>query len=401
MDDSAHLTHSHDQTPSASQYLKHIKGKLKEDLAMEGNRDDDKLQSTERMIPLLRVAGTHRQIGEQIGKAFSSQVCNSIVNARALIQGAYADLQLTWEGAKIQAHKYLPFARERYPQYVDEVAGIASGAQVEFEDLMVVNAMEAVTMDALHLTKCTSLAVNDQRTADGHVLVAHNEDWLPEDEADVYVVHVSPDDEPAFLAMTYGGLLPNIGFNECGIAQCCDSVYPTDSRIGIPRVFVSRAVLAAPDPDEAIRRALVSHRAAGYNHLIVHESGEIYSIEVSARRFAMLYGEEGFFVHTNHYLDYNMQKVESEPDELIATRIRYFRALRLLKQTPLHTIKTLQAVQRDHVNFPNSICNHSTEDIDPLEREKTINALIIDLSAKAMYISWGNPCTNPYRTYYL
>ena len=84
-------------------------------------------------------------------------------------------------------------------------------------------------MDALHLSKCTSMAVSDDCTADGHVLVAHNEDWLPEDEQDVYLVHASPDDEPSFLAMTYGGLLPNIGFNEAGIAQCCDSVYPNDS----------------------------------------------------------------------------------------------------------------------------------------------------------------------------
>ena len=95
-----------------------------------------------------------------------------------------------------------------------------------FEDLVVINAMEAVTMDALHLTRCTSMAVNDERTADGHVLLAHNEDWVPEDEDDVFIVHAKPKNDPPFLAMTYGGLLPNIGFNAYGIAQMCDSVYP-------------------------------------------------------------------------------------------------------------------------------------------------------------------------------
>src|SRR5699024_3017066 len=155
----------------------------------------------------------------------------------------YDDLQLTWEGAQIQSRKYLPFAQERYPQYVEELLGIAEGAGASFDDIVVLNAMEAVTMDALHLTKCTSMAVNDDCTADGHVLVAHNEDWLPEDEQDVFLVHAMPDDEPPFLAMTYGGLLPNIGFNAVGIAQCCDSVYPTDSRIGVPRLVASRAVL--------------------------------------------------------------------------------------------------------------------------------------------------------------
>lgn len=351
--------------------------------------------------PLVRVAGSHLEMGRQIGEACREQVCHSIQNARNLIESAYYDLQLTWEGAQIQARKYLPFAQERYPQFVDEIMGIAEGAGVLFEDLVVVNAMEAVTMDALHLTKCTSMAVNEARTADGHVLVAHNEDWLPEDECDVYVVHASPDDGPPFLAMTYGGLLPNVGFNAAGIAQCCDSVYPNDSRIGVPRVIVSRAVLAARNPEEAINTMLVPQRAAGYNHLLAHESGEIYNVEVSARRFAILYAEDNYLVHTNHYLDFNMQQIEDEPDELIGTRVRYFRALRLLKSSSNHSVKSLQAIQRDHISFPNSICNHTSDDIKPLDREKTINALIIDLTARVMYLAWGNPCENQYHMYYL
>ncbi|MCS7009822.1 MAG: C45 family peptidase, partial [Anaerolineales bacterium] len=238
--------------------------------------------------PLIRVSGTHREIGRQIGEACRPQVQHSVENARALIAEAYSQLELTWEGAQIQARKYLPFVQERYPQYVEELIGIAEGANVSLDDLAVVNGMEAVAMDALHLTRCTSMAVNQERTADGHVLLAHNEDWLPEDENDVFVIHATPKDEPPFLAMTYGGWLPNIGFNAYGIAQLCDSVYPSDSRIGTPRVIVSRAVLAARTIDEAIRHTVAPQRAAGYNHVLVHESGELYSIEVSARRFAIL-----------------------------------------------------------------------------------------------------------------
>jgi isopenicillin-N N-acyltransferase-like protein len=351
--------------------------------------------------PLIEVKGSHRQMGRQIGEAVPDQVKNSIENTRRLIDATFDALQLTWHGAQIQSRKYLPFAQERYPQYIDEIMGIAEGANVSFDDLMVLNAIEAVTMDALHLTKCTSMAVNEERTVNGHVLVAHNEDWLPEDEQDVYVVHATPDDEPPFIAMTYGGLLPNIGFNAAGIAQCCDSVYPNDVRIGLPRLILSRAVLAARTPADAIRMMLVPQRAAGYNHLLVHESGELYNVEVSARHFAILYGEEGYLLHTNHYLDFNMQAVEDEPDELIGTRVRYFRAKRLLKKIGLHSVETLQTIQRDHMNYPNSICNHSIEDIDPLDREKTVNALIMDLTAKVMYLCWGNPCANQYTPYYL
>lgn len=351
--------------------------------------------------PLIEVSGSHHEMGRQIGEAARVQVQNSVSNARILIDAAYNALELAWDGAKIQARKYLPFAEERYPQYVDELRGVAEGANIPFDDIMVLNAMEAVTMDALHLTRCTSLAVNDERTADGHVLAAHNEDWIPEDEGDVLIISAKPDKDPPFLAMTYGGLLPNVGFNAYGIAQLIDSVYPSDSRIGIPRLVVARAVLASRRISGAIGRTLIPHRAAGYNHLLIHESGEIYSIEVSARKFEILYANDGYMVHTNHYIDPQMKQIEKTPEELLSSRVRYFRASRLLRQNEKHSIKSLQAIQKDHVNIPNSICNHNIEGLDPLDREKTINALVIDLTSREMHMAWGNPCQNTYHTYHL
>ncbi|MGD0708036.1 MAG: C45 family peptidase [Anaerolineaceae bacterium] len=352
-------------------------------------------------LPMVKVYGSHREMGRQIGETFPSQIKHSIDDAKALIDSTYETLQLTWESANIQARKYLPFAQERYPQYVDEILGMAEGAGVSFDDLVALNAMEAVTMDALHLTKCTSMAVDEKHTANGHVLIAHNEDWLPEDEPDVFMVHAKPDDEPAWLAMTYGGLLPNIGLNAAGIGQCCDSVYPSDSRIGIPRILASRAVLGARTIAEAMRHMLIPLRAAGYNHLLAHESGELYNVEVSARRFAVLYAEDGYIAHTNHYQDFQMQTVEHEPDELISTRVRYHRAMRLLRQTDKHTPQTLEVILRDHVNFPDSICNHAMNEIDPMDREKTITSLIMDLTDRQISATWGSPCKNDYHVYQL
>jgi len=351
--------------------------------------------------PLIIVGGTHREIGRQIGEACREQIQRSIYNSQVLIQKSRDQLELDWDSAQNQARKYIPFVQERFPQYLEELTGMAEGANVQFDNLSTINCIEALTSDALHLDKCTSLAVSDSLTSDGHVLVAHNEDWLPEDEGDVYLVHATPEKEPPFLAMTYGGLLPNIGFNAYGIAQCCDSVYPNDSRIGIPRIFVSRAVLAAKTLADAISYMISPHRAAGYNHLLAHESGEIYNIEVSARKFAILYGLEGYLAHTNFYLDHNMQTIEYEPDELIGTRVRYFRAIRLLRNTEMHTVKTMQSILRDHVSYPNSICNHLDSVSDPLDRQKTINSLVIDLTTRVMHFSWGNPCSNPYQTFYL
>ena len=352
-------------------------------------------------LPLIHVKGTHREMGRQIGEACREQIQHNLQNTRELIRMTFETLQLDWDGARMQGRKYIPFAQERYPEYVEELYGLSEGAGVNFDDVGVVNALEAVTIDALHLSKCTSMAVNETNTLDRHVLIGHNEDWIPEDEPDVYLVHAEPEKDPPFLAMSYGALLPNIGFNAYGIAQCCDSVYPNDSRIGIPRLVLSRAVLAAKTPTEAIRQILIPRRAAGYTHLIAHESGEIYSVEVSSRKFAILSAQDGYMVHTNHYLDPSMQMVEYEPDELISTRVRYFRADRLLRASTEHSVNSIQAIQRDHINFPNSICNHTEEDLDPIDREKTVNSMVIDLTERVMHIAWGNPCVNTPHTYYL
>ncbi len=355
---------------------------------------------TDAPVKLVRISGDYRSMGRQAGEGCAAEIHRMLKVYRESIERAYDVLQLTWDDAVLQAQKYHPYAREHTPQYVEELEGMAEAAGVAFDDLMVLNCIEAITSDALHLG-CTSLALSAERTASGHVLVAHNEDWLPEDEENVYLVHASPDGEPPFLAITYGGLLPNIGFNAAGIAQCCDSVYPNDARVGIPRIFVSRKVLAASQLSEAIRSVLVRWRAAGYNHLIADKSGELYNVEVSARHFATIYGMDGYLAHTNHYLTSRMKQWEQHTEDLIGSRVRANRATRMLRATGQHTPDTIKAILSDHVNYPNSICSHSEPEDNPLDRQKTIASLIMDLTELEMHVCWGNPCTGAYHTYRL
>ncbi len=354
----------------------------------------------EKGLKLVHIQGSHREMGRQIGEACVEEIGRMLAIYKASLAAAYDELLLTWDEAVLQGKKYYPYAQQYMPQYVEELAGMAEASGVDFDDLMVLNCIEGITSDALHLG-CTSIAVSGEHTANGHVLVGHNEDWLPEDEENAYLIHASPDDEPPFLAITYGGLLPNIGLNAFGIAQCCDSVYPDDPRVGIPRVFVSRAVLAAVRIADAIRQTTRRDRAAGYNHLIVDRSGEMYNVEVSALQFESMYGRDGYLAHGNHYLTATMQQVEDKTEDLIGTRVRANRAERLLRSCQAHTPDTLKAILSDHVNYPNSICAHTEPEDNPLDRQKTIVSLIMDLTAGDMQVCWGNPCQATYHTYRL
>jgi isopenicillin-N N-acyltransferase-like protein len=346
-------------------------------------------------LTVVDVSGDHLQIGQQIGEACAPQIRQMLTTYRELIETSYDRLKLNWEKALLQARKYQPFVAEHTPQYLRELEGISQGAGVPLEDLMVLNCMEGIVNDALHL-KCTSIAVSREWTIEGHVLVGHNEDWSPEDEKTVYLVRATPEKEPAFLALTYGGLIPNIGFNKYGIAQCCDSVYPNDSRLGIPRIFVARAVLACQSLSEALSTTVLSKRAAGYNHLIAHESGELYNIEVSAKQFATHYAHEGMIAHTNHYLDPRLQQVEHQPESLLRSHVRLNRAERLLRTMAPHSIESFASILSDHVNHPSSICCHDIDAPAMFERSKTIASIMIDLTENCMYVALGSPCQGNY-----
>ena len=345
--------------------------------------------------PFLCVGGTHRVMGQQIGESIRLQVQHGVENTRFYFSRNFSSLQLTWESAVLQALNYLYYALQTYPQYIEEIQGIAEGANVNYADLAVVNAFECVAVDALHLQKCTSIAAGRSKTR-GSVIVGHNEDWLAEDEPDVYFLLARPLDEPAFIAMSYGGLLPNIGFNELGIAQSCDSVYPIDLTIGIPRVIVSRAVLAARTIEEAINRTHPPLRAAGYNHLLAHSDGELYNVEVSATEYEVIPAENGCLAHTNHYLSPKMQQFEKTRAEWKKTDLRYSRIISLLSGNESHSMQTIQSMLADHENYPHSICQHAPAADSTTSQTKTIVSLVMDLGERKMAYSLGNPCCNAY-----
>jgi len=82
--------------------------------------------------------------------------------------------------------------------------------------------------------------------------------------------------------------------------------------------------------------------------------------------------------------------------------VRLNRARRLLRaQLGAVTVDSLQALLRDHVNFPNSICVHEDPEDPPHEREMTLASLVMDLTERVMWAAPGPPCEGDYVAYRL
>jgi isopenicillin-N N-acyltransferase-like protein len=350
----------------------------------------------ESKLPLIEIQGSPLERGRHQGEGARVQILRALSRYSEVISKA---IDLSWDAAQREARKFLPYAEEAFPQFVAELRGVAEGAQVPFEEVWTLNCYEGLTDVRRQIWGCTSLAVRDDRTADGHVLMAHNEDWSSVDCDNAYLVHAVPDDGPPFIGMTYGPLLVNIGLNAQGIAVAIDSVYPTDGRVGIPRILCSRAVLQACTIGEAILNCVVKLRAGGYAYLLGDPNGELYCVESSATTHDIMYGEDGWLVHTNSYLSSKMRLTE-EPGTYSSSNVRLNRARRLLKSDLGRvTVESLQQILRDHVNFPNSICLHEDPQDPPYEREMTIVSLVMDLTTREVWAAPGPPCQGEFVAY--
>jgi isopenicillin-N N-acyltransferase-like protein len=355
-------------------------------------------QMSSRILPIIEIKGNPRQRGRQQGEGARPQILRALGLYREILS---QEMKMTWEKGLREARKFLPYSEEALPHFVEELRGIAEGANVSFEDVWTLNCYESLAYSYQEVWGCTSVAVWSDHTADGHVLLAHNEDWNSVDRDNVYLVRAEPDDGPAFIGMTYGPLLVNIGLNAEGIGVAIDSVYPTDERVGVPRILCSRAVLNARTIGEAIRASVPKLRTGGYSYLLADANGELYSVETAATTHDIVYGEEGWLAHTNHYLSPKMQALE-EPGTYAGSHVRFHRARRLLQaQMGKVTVESLQALLRDHVNWPNSICTHEDLTDPPYERGLTLVSLVMNLTERVMWAAPGPPCEGEYVAYQL
>lgn len=345
-------------------------------------------------LEVFRVRGPPRQVGETLGQRFSAEATRAVKVFRK---------ELTWEpgatmdGAKRYGRKVLSRIETWFPDFVEEMRGYAETSGVPFVQLL---AQWSGYSPCTGLKGCTDVAVGPEQTADGDVLVAHNEDYTPDYDGLVVPVRVAVENKPAFFAMSYQGLFPTMGFNDAGISLTGNALSPNDVRVGIPKMFPPRRVLESRTLNEALGSAMPPGRGSSFNNIVCSKEGELYSLEGSATEFEALYGEGGWLVHTNHYVGETMLRFERDPQEKFCSILRYNRARKLLESALGQvTPETIMRIQRDHLSRPDSICRHENPNDPEADRVKTLFGSIIDLTGSTVYISGSTPCETEYRVF--
>jgi isopenicillin-N N-acyltransferase-like protein len=330
-------------------------------------------------IPVIEVRGSHREVGWQIGERMRPTLQRMLPRLREdLVTG------VTWEDMLQQGRTYLAHSRAVYPRYVDELEGIAEGADLPFEELFLEMCEEL--WEAAAWRGCTDLVARGRATADGSTLVAHTNDLGPETEEELVILKVQAGDEPEFLGVSVAGAGYSAGFNAAGISMTGNQVSCNDIRPGVPRLLIVRAILAARRLEEALNACLLPQRASNYNNVVADAYGEVYSMEGSATDCEPIYIDGDILAHANHYISLPMRRFEADRNDIGGSVIRHNRAMRLLRENYGQlSPQRLRQILTDHANYPGSICKHGLESV-------TVFGLVINLNERRAWIGRGRPC---------
>jgi isopenicillin-N N-acyltransferase-like protein len=342
-----------------------------------------------RTLPMIEARGSHREVGQQIGQTCQTQIREMLISLHTELPDG-----VTWPEMLDQSKRYLEFSREVYPQYVDELEGIAEGAGAPFDDVFL-SMCEELWESAAWQRGCTDMAARGRATLDGSTLVAHTNDLLPQAEKNLVLLKIQAEDEPEFLGISSGGIAISAGFNAAGISLTGNQLDNNDIRPGVPRLLVVRAILASRYLSEAMDHCLLPQRASSYNNVLADTNGEVYSMEGSATDCEPIYIENDVLAHANHYVSPAMRRFEADRNSVSNSVLRYNRATRLLRENYGQLTPDLfQKLLADHAGYPTSICKHGTETV-------TVFSLIIQLEQLRAWIGRGRVCETEYVEYQL
>ena len=344
--------------------------------------------SDERFYPLIDIAGTPREMGLSHGTQLRERIHRTVAAMREQIgnepyEASWHDFQAT-----------VAYCREHAPDLVEEMEGIAEGAEIEFRDVFNISAHLDLSNWKRNVWgkrngssgACSSHAV----VTEPDVLLAWNgDDWRGWMDCGA-IMRGRPDRGEPFIYWSLAGSVGRPGMNRhlaLGANSLPSSRWRPD---GLLYPMLSRKVLACRSTDEAVVIFAAYGRCAANNYLIADRWGCLASVEADTDGFAVLRpdaaGVGSYLLHTNSYLDSGLAGKAVDPDS-ICPRLSTARQL-YREKTPTNAAE-VRAVQSDHTG---GICVHR-------EQACTIMSFIAEIRTGHFHVTRGNPCEMPVATH--
>lgn len=340
-------------------------------------------------LKVIHLEGNNYEIGYQHGKILSKYIKKSIETRYHHLK---SNLNISLSEAIKESQKYLPDAEKYFPEYINEIEGIAKGANIPFEKVFFIQVASefAYRPD----TSCSAFAITPRYTEYNEVIIGQNWDTIKEYQTNLFIYNIKPINKPEMLMFGYAGVIGYMGINNIGVAHVVNSLKSSKWRYGVTHYFLHRKLYEMKKANEFIDLINNIPISSAANFLISDNQGTILDIEISPEGNRVIRSDKAV-IHTNHFLHTELIKNEKFHEEIDSSKKRLRRLTYLINQRIPINLSKITSIMSDHENYPFSICRHS-EDSSSM---KTAASLIFFPQSGKIFISPGNPCNTEFCCY--
>lgn len=356
-------------------------------------------------IPVISVSGNPYDLGFQHGRQAKKAIQENVLfymNFWEYFGGAKRDQILK------DAQKFIPYIEKLDPEILEELKGVAKGSGLQFEEIVALNARYELSYAYMPPIPtwtapggCTVYALAPEATRNQHTFVGMNWDYKPGVESSCLILRINQKKKPDIIMHTEAGIISQKGFNSAGIGVVPSYIRcENDSfRLGLPTWIKFRGILNSESLPDCIKMLMTFEGPNSVNMVIAHRDGEVIDVECTPDDVFFLYPKSGILTHANHFQSPSLRVKDTGKGALPDTVIRSHRAFRLFqeKRGKLEW-DTIKDVLKDHFGYPNSICRHRDERLNPYEQWETLTSMIIDLTEGKMLYTSGPPCSHSYES---
>ena len=348
---------------------------------------------------VLDVSGSPRERGFKYGSHHAALI-KRLLDAHYDFYSTY--LKTTREEAVRSASKYVEPTRRYSDDIVQELQGMAEGAGLKLDEIMMIAAFNEVFYPKL-AKACTSFAVRDGATSDGLTYVGQNNDegidpWLDGDCTTL--TRFNQKDAPNALIYTYAGAPAMMGINSAGLSLCINALGFDEPKIGVPMLCVVREVFNQKDIDGAVKAIERADRAFALNFVMGTTKG-IANIEANPMKVVTTRSDDALY-HANHYLFCPVEGFsEAKSDEYRRNSTHRCDRMEALIESSKGKLNlpVLEGFLRDHENHPDTICAHVNQKRTRAHWSRTLDGMIYVPEKREAWIAHGNPCEREFERY--
>ncbi len=261
-------------------------------------------------FPIIDVSGNYYDIGYQIASNFKENILAVLEQQKEWADNLKAIIA-TGEG-RLYSNKLLEATKARFPEYVEEIRGMAEGCGLEFDFMWAMSIKSELKVFEMENPGCSTVYYKDNERN----WLFHNEDGDMAYGGQMFLARVAPPTGVNFITLVYPGLIMGVGpsFNEAGIVQTTNYIGTTKSFPGIPRYFIGRAILESENLFEAIQLATTKSRAFPWHHNLASMKEKKYvSVETLPNgKVGIQVPDKMPYIHTNHLIIGNTSDYEFE-----------------------------------------------------------------------------------------